>query len=283
MSRMQPNSGEKKSHQVFAEKSRAILYPVAADNRFQYRWILMKEALQRTEKEYGSFSLRSVDFRNETRGIEEVKAGKLTIIRHPTTKKLEKELLAIRIPLLKGLLGYRIFLLHQKNQKKFTSVRNFSDFKNFSCGQVLDWSDVPLLQANGIKVVGSKNYDSLFAMLLAGRFDYFSRSITEGIFEYEQKKQEYPALALEKSICLYYPFVEYFFVSKRDTLLAQRIERGLNLMVVDGSFDRIFWRFFRRAVKKANLKKRRMFVLKNPNLPKSVPFHRKELWLDLNQ
>jgi ABC-type amino acid transport substrate-binding protein len=129
-------------------------------------------------------------------------------------------------------------------------------------------------------VVTGNDYERLFAMLMEGRFDFFSRGINEAPAELEARKAKYPDMMLEENLLLYYPWPKFFYVNKKDKKLADRIEKGLKMMIQDGSFEALFRKFNQKHIDSVNLKHRRLIKLENPLLPPSVPFDRKELWYD---
>ena len=68
-----------------------------------------------------------------------------------------------------------------------------------------------------------------------------------------------------------------FSVRKRDARLAANLTAGLEKMVADGSFDKLFQEHFGEQIRQAALKERRIIDLDNPMAP-SLPLERKELW-----
>jgi hypothetical protein len=100
-------------------------------------------------------------------------------------------------------------------------------------------------------------------MLRAKRFDYMPRGVYEAF--HEQRVNERENLAIEKKIFLHYHVPFYFFVSKENAALGQRVERGLKLAIKDGSFDKLFNSIpaFRQAQAEIDSKKRRVFELKS--------------------
>jgi len=194
-----------------------------------------------------------------------------------TSKEREEVLLPIRIPLEKGLLGWRIFLIQTKNAGKFANIKSLDDLKKYEAGQGHDWPDTEILRASGLKVKGSPNYDSIFKMLEAGRFDYFPRSVLE-IWD-EAKSHPDMDLEIEKTVVVQYPTAQYFFVNKKNTQLAGLIESGLQLALKDGSFDKLFLEEYGEDLKRANLKGRTHFLIGNPLLPAQTPLQDKRLWL----
>lgn len=260
-----------------------VIYPKFQsknDVRFLEQVELLKTALEKTKAEYGPYSLmQSKSDMNELRYIEEVKEAKaINVIWYGTNESIEKELIPIRIPIGKGILGYRIFLINKNNQNKFREIKTLEDLKKYSVGQGIDWGDVKVLEAAGITVVKGNNYEGLFGMLATSRFDYFSRGVNEAYDELETRKDKFPNMTVEETITLYYPWPYYFFVSPKTPKVAERIEKGLNIMIKDGSFDKIFNKYNRESIIKANLKGRKIIKIKNSFLPKKTPLERKELW-----
>ncbi|WP_181263196.1 hypothetical protein [Pseudomonas aeruginosa] len=86
---------------------------------------------------------------------------------------LEETLLPIRIPIYRGLIGWRIPLVSAANKDILASARTLDDLRRLRFGQRQDWADTPILRANGLEVKTSQNYESLFRMLDAGRFEVF--------------------------------------------------------------------------------------------------------------
>ena len=192
----------------------------------------------------------------------------------------EAKLLPIRIPIYKGLIGWRIFLINQADQAKFQKVQGIDGLKRYEAGQGHDWPDTKILRSNGLRVTGSNNYESLFKMLQVNRFDYFPRSIVEIWAEVENHKTM--GIVVEESIALRYPTAFYFFVNQRNVQLAELLKKGLNQSIKDGSFNKLFNQYHQGLLQQANLNARRIFDLNNPILPKQTPLNRKELWFTID-
>ncbi len=195
-----------------------------------------------------------------------------------TSIQREKEMLPIPIPLLKGLLGYRVFLINAKDQPKFDGIETLDQLRALTAGQGQDWPDNAILEANGIPTEVGRSYDGLFEMLRKHRFDYFPRAISEAWQELEVHK--HAGLAVEKHLLLYYPTDMFFFVNKASAPLAARVERGLRKAISDGSFDRLFHERNQDIIDLADIPHRTVFKLKNPALPPDVPVGTKGLWLE---
>ncbi|HEY0893500.1 MAG TPA: diguanylate cyclase, partial [Cellvibrio sp.] len=199
--------------------------------------------------------------RTQGRYVDDVISGKVDLMWAATDRDIENKLQPVRIPLLKGLLGHRIFLIHKNDQAKFDRVKTFADLQNLKLGQGTTWADTKILEANKLTVVKTNKYPSLLYMLDGNRFDAFPRGVQEPWTEVNS----IPGLELEveKRIMLVYKMPFYFFVSKNNQKLAKDLELGLNRAIADGSFDKAFFSdpAIRTAVEKADLKNRLVFQL----------------------
>lgn len=193
-----------------------------------------------------------------------------------TSNERENQLLPIRIPLYKGLIGWRLFLIKADNQVKFNSITNLAGLSQLIAGQGHDWPDTYIFNESGISVVSSPYYEGLFEMLAKNRFDYFPRSIVEIWGELDVRPEL--NLVVEKYILLRYPTAIYFFVNINDQQLANDIERGLNIAIEDGTFDSLFFEYNNDAINKASLSQRTIIDLPNPLLPPLTPLNNEALW-----
>jgi hypothetical protein len=249
-----------------------------------YEIELLHEVMKKTVDEYGPYTMQpSRVIYNPARAEIELKKGKeLNVYRGPILQMtMLQDYITIPIPLMKGLLGYRILLINRKDQQKFAAIKTLDELKQLRVGQGLGWGDVPILEHNGFTVVTGKEYESLFKMLIAGRFDFFSRGIGEAPPEYNLRKDKLPDLWIEENILLYYPYPVYFFVNKQHPKIAERMERGLRMMMDDGSFDDFFWKYHKPIIDQAKVKGRRLFTIENPFLPPGIDLDNKKLWIDL--
>lgn len=258
--------------------SRIVIYPrpeSATDERSEYITKVLTLAL---EKSGVAYQVRpSVLVMPKGRSLEQLKQGlDVDVISAVTTREREIELLPIRIPIDKGLLGWRLLLIHAGNRHKFESIKNLEQLRNYQAGLAHDWADVGILRANGLRVVNGANYETLFNMLQAERFDYFPRSVVE-IWD-EEKNHKGMDIEVETSLLLHYRSAQYFFVNKENKELAADIERGLLRAVKDGSFDVLFEHYNGPFLRRANMKSRTVIELENPSLPVDMPLAERAFW-----
>lgn len=196
-----------------------------------------------------------------------------------TSIERERTLLPIRIPIDKGLLGWRLMLVHKQQSDVLSKVKTLEHLRALTAGQGHDWPDTEILRFNGIKVETTPSFEGLFRMLDYRRFDYFPRSVIE-IWD-EQNAFDIHTLTIDRHLIIHYPTAFYFFVAKENAALAQTIETGLNKAIANGKFEQLFQKTYGEHLKRAGLKSRTRLELTNPLLPPATPLGRKELWLKL--
>jgi len=195
-----------------------------------------------------------------------------------TSREREEQLLPVRIPLDKGLFGYRIGFIRSDSREQFTTLaKQHRDLRTIAMGQAHDWPDTTILRDNGFRVVTSTADTHLTSMLSGGRFDYYPRSVLEIWDEAGAASQH--GLVVEDMFLLHYPAAVYFFVGKHDLPLAKALETGLHKAIADGSFDALFQEYFGAIIQRARLKDRITIKLRNPTLPAATPLNDKRLWL----
>lgn len=197
-----------------------------------------------------------------------------------TDTQREQQMRPIRIPLSKGLFGYRVLVIRKGEQARFDQVNTIEDLAKFIGGQGTHWPDTRIMRANGLKLVTAENTDSLFRMIQAKRFDYFPRGTSEAWYELSDRYND--KLTVENNLLLYYPADIYFFVSNSNEALANRIEKGLEILIDNGEFDKFFYSHPRISTAFNKLKNRRLLKLTNPYLPPETPVDNPRYWIDLS-
>ncbi len=261
-----------------------VVYPAPEspqDHRSLDLVALLRAALQRTEASHGPFELAPAQTAaSEDRQLLSMEQGRLpNVVWASSTPEREQRLRAIRIPLRKGLLGFRIALIHRDRQAQFRRIRTVADLRAYALGQGPNWPEAQMYRRLGFQVQ-TGNYEALFRMLVSGRFDLFPRGVNEVFGELAARQADLPELAIEESLLIHYPLPYYFFVSRDNAGLARRIEQGLRAMLQDGSFDAHFWHHHGEALRQARLGERRVLRLDNPLLPPDTPLRDGRLWFD---
>lgn len=252
------------------------------DSRYQFRTELLQLALEKTRLSDGDFIIQAVaEPMSFARGLRALEAGMLDVVSLAVNSERNTRFQAIEIPLLSGILGYRIALTHKDEAGLLSAIETLDELRLFTAGFGSHWADMKILQSNQLPVIGITRYENLFTMLAAKRFDYFPRGINEIWQELEDRKQQFPGLVAESSFALYYPYPVYFYVNKENKALADRIRRGLEAAFKDGSYRELFLQYHREIIRQAQLKKRRIFILSNPDLPTNSPRPDSGWWMKL--
>lgn len=263
-----------------------VVYPRhmgITNSRYEYDWLILRTALEKSSAAYGPFSTSQLDEAMSPRRVTQELAlprGRINVIARGTSRELEKNFLPVRIPIDKGLLGFRVFLIRAADLPRFAAVRTLQDLRRFRAGQGKDWVDIAILNAAGIPVVEGSYFDGLFSMLMVGRFDFFSRGVDEVVLELEERRAQYPQMVIEPTLLLHYPLPRYLFV-RRDAegeRLAKRLRAGLEMMVQDGTLNALFRQHKGPVIEQLNLEKRRLIALPTALATPETPLNRPELW-----
>lgn len=186
---------------------------------------------------------RAVPTINETHlmeqdlGVQEMIRGKkVDVYWMGTDQERERKLRAIRIPLDRGLIGHRRFIIQQRMKGAFDGVADINALRSYSACQGVDWPDTKVLRNAGLNVREIISFERIFQEVATLHCEYFPRGYFEGYSEVEQRKATYPDLMFYENLVLNYPFALYFFVNAKDEELARWIELGLEKMIDSGEF-----------------------------------------------
>jgi ABC-type amino acid transport substrate-binding protein len=224
-----------------AFSSEAVIRYFPSGTIYEYRWKLLELALTHTNDIAKPLQLAPfTENVTQNRGLSLLESGAIDVIALGTNAEREAQLLPVKIDILRGIVGFRLLVIRAADQKRITQMDDVSLRKQLIFGLNSQWADLPIMRANGFSVITSSDYENLFVMLAANRFDAFPRGLNEARRELDERKQNYPQLAIEKSRALYFPYPVYFWVNKNNVALAKRIELGLNRSLADGSFRKLF-------------------------------------------
>lgn len=255
-----------------------IVYPrpeSSNDARTDYPVQLLTLAFQKSGAEVSLVPSNGIMV--QSRSLSQLARGReVDVVWSMTSDERENKLEPIRIPIYKGLIGWRLFLHVPDNGVLLDQDINLDQLQDYTLIQGHDWPDTQVLRQAGFQVYGVANYHSIFEVLARGRVDLFPRSLSEIWAEFEAFK--HLGIEVEPHVLLQYPTAFYFFVSKENLELKALIERGLNIALDDGSFDQLFWQHHRSVIEQARLGQRKIFRLNNPILPEATPLNDSRLW-----
>ncbi|MBD8872302.1 hypothetical protein [Rhodanobacter sp. DHB23] len=184
------------------------------------------------------------------------------------TVERDKRLLVVRVPIDRGLIGWRVLLIRRDDEKRFSDLLTASQLAHVPMAQDQDWPDLAILHDNGFDMTAAINYTSLFSMLKLGHVDAVPRSVAE--IGGELQSPDGAGLVAETHLLLHYPSALVFFVSKSNPSLAADLQIGLQRAIADGSLQRLFELTYRQNLNALHLHDRRVIELANPLLPASM-------------
>ena len=241
----------------------------------QYAIALLDLALQKTGVRY---RLQQTDnVLTQQRAIQLLSDNRqINVMWSMTDVDRESLLTPIRVPIYKGLIGWRVLLLHETNQNQFANLGPHS-MRELTLVQGLNWPDNKILRSNGFNVVNASDHLEAFQLMRDRQVSLFARSVIEVLDELG-KPELTNGLLLEPKYVLQYPTAVYFFVNPGDRILRQLIQQGLAQAVKDGTMDALFEQTYEKLLAKIELTDRIKIPLKNPLLPKSTPVGDIQLW-----
>ena len=245
----------------------------------QYYAKLLEIALTETIEEYGDFQLIPRMFTSsQQRSLQLLKDTNFIDVHWTmTAPEREEQLTAVYIPLLKGLMGYRVLLIRKESAEKVQKISTLAELKSLRLGQGIGWPDSRILKANNLNV-SLANTEQLHEMLVKGRFEAFPRAVTEAWRELSYDE----SLTVDCCLLLQYISPVYFFVKNNNSLLAERLTLGLQRALSNGKFDELFFKY--RAPKAmfelVNFDQRKRIYLQNPALSDKTKklLSQEELW-----
>ena len=259
-----------------------IVYPRAAaadDPRPAFALAVLDLAMREAHADYTIHE--SSDVMQRERAIRELANGKAVNLGwFSMSAHDEARLRPIRIPIYRGLIGYRVLLIRKDRQSEFDKIETLDQLKALIGGQGLGWVDTGILRDAGLHV-DMATYDSLFRMTEAGRIDYFPRGVVEAWNELQARHAQTPSLAVERHLLLAYRSDTIFYTSKRNEQLAQTIEAGLRAAYRDGAYMRLFdsQPYIQQAIEQARLAHRTVIHLDNRYLSEADREIPAEYWM----
>lgn len=124
----------------------------------------------------------------QTRREMQLKAGKYDIDWLGATAEIEGRVKPIRFPILRGLLGHRVFITNKETSAKLSKGMPLAELQKFSVIQGQGWGDIPILEGGGFtNMKTNSKFDAIFKMVDGKRADLFPRSIIEPYGELDSR------------------------------------------------------------------------------------------------
>jgi hypothetical protein len=165
--------------------------------------------------------------------LEQPDNGTVDVYWLPTAPALEAHFQPVRVPLDRGLMGYRLLAVGEAAQAKI------SEGVPLMLAQGPGWPEAHLLRAAGQTV--HETAGNLYNEVATGGADAVPRSSLDIDLEVERAQQAGVPVTVARDVALFYrDFYLYFFVAKHNDRLADMLQDGLYQAYADGSFMALF-------------------------------------------
>ncbi|RZL36342.1 MAG: transporter substrate-binding domain-containing protein [Rubrivivax sp.] len=228
-------------------------------------------ALELSSERYGPYRIvRQTQDTVIRRQLQELdRGGSLSVAVAMPTQDWLAGALPVRVPLMRGITSFRLFLGMKDLQPLYETVKTAGDLKALTIGQGPGWSTAQILEGNGFKVVYGGAYPTLIPMLHTGRFQLLMRSIYEVEPELHAQQAAHPGLIMVDNFAVFTYTPMYFFVARDQPRLAERLEYGLKRAYASGQHDRLIDRYFGDSLKLLKARRLRFIHVPNTNIDKS--------------
>jgi hypothetical protein len=260
-----------------------IVYPRVTefdDPRAAFAKAVLALAMREVHADY---TIRaSKDVMERERALDELAEGRTINLHWSSMSRVdEAKLRAIRIPIHRGLIGFRVLVIRKDRQPEFDHIDTLEQLRALTGGQGLGWVDTDILRSAGLHIETAP-YDALFRMVEAGHIDYYPRGVIEAYCELQARHRANPDLVIENHLLLAYRSDFIFYTSKRDNRLADAIEEGLRKAYADGSYIQLFRThpYIRSALDRADLAHRKVIWIDNPYLSKQDRDIPSDYWMN---
>lgn len=249
---------------------------IGAFGDHDYIATVTKAALQHTEKKYGKFSISTMP------PVSKAKKENL-IVSKPNLKRIaftteikttldDPNFLVIPVPLMKGIVGFRVCFTSPKYQHSMNKITSVEPFRDYTFGVGKNWQDKVILDINGIKNIEvgyeflvDEQINSLYEMTARGRVDVFCRGVNEVLREFDR----HPAihdLVMNESFTLNYEILFFLYLHKENRGLQQRLIEGFELIQNNGVFDALWREEFGQSVDFVKLGNRKVIEFRSEDI-----------------
>lgn len=240
------------------------------DVSHQYFIQLLSLAINNSNQMYPSREIKVIEYDNfgHEGSLRLIQSGEIDVVWAGTSVERERQMLPIRIPLMRGLLGYRVSIVHKDNLANFNQ-KGANAFQNETLCQGQYWPDNEILSDHGFYVRAVRSFAQIFKLIDKKRCSFFPRAIFEGYGELKKAQENYPNLAMFDEVILYYPLPYFFFVAKSNKQLAEQIHFGLLSSLNNGSYDELMKNhpLTRHLFPLEQWHNKTFVMINNPNIP----------------
>lgn len=197
---------------------------------------LLRLALQRSGVAHEVHHLTELlSYEGTRRALHE---GQVSVVDWGYSLEAEQRFPPVYFPIDLGLSAYRRLVVRQEQAAEIGALRTLDGLRRYRIGQGHGWSDVGVLQTAGLQVATGE-FQNLFRMLRAGRFDLLPLGLAEAADLLQRLAGQASGCVMLRRPLLHYPFARMFFVSPRQPALREALQAGLERAMADGSLPRL--------------------------------------------
>tara|TARA_R110001583_G_scaffold165357_1_gene317992 strand:- start:9296 stop:10165 length:870 start_codon:yes stop_codon:yes gene_type:complete len=215
-------------------KTLKMAFPMGATKLFAYEFGVIEMALEFAEEDY-VLEVEEIGGLTLSRLSEMLSNGDVDLMFSGYSPKQENTFLQVNIPMTRGILGHRAFMIHRDKSDALMHVKTIKQLRQFCIGTGSDWPDADIMEKNGFCVERAPR-NQLWDMLENKRFDLLTRAIHEAYRELPAMQAKYPEIVLNETVILAYPFDFFIYVNKQNTHLWQIVTNGLLEAYRTGAF-----------------------------------------------
>jgi len=155
----------------------------------EYYLAVIESALKVTEATYGPYQLvftqqQLSSERKHDLLVDGEKVNVDRLVGFPSQKGPRKGLIRVEVPLLNGVMGYRILLIRKEDQVRFSSIGTLDELRKLPMGFGKGWEG-HVYKFNGFSVAEPLNMTMLLKMLAGRRYHFVPLSVIEIDDDYE--------------------------------------------------------------------------------------------------
>ncbi len=246
-----------------------------------FPYAVLKEALSR--EDYRLVKSSRAEMTN-ARAIRALEQGWVDVIWVGTSQRLEERFSPVYVPITRGLLGHRLFVIHEERQDIFSDIDSLDDLRELTGGQGTGWTDTDILREAGLDIV-TTSFDNLFRLVEARRIDYYPLGASEVFSFVEEYRPRNPHIRVEDELVLFYKFDFLFFVRTEDGALHRALVTALEEMYRDGTYMEMYNTHpeLQGYLDAASLEDRRRFEIENPIATEEFQAIPDRYWMDAAQ
>lgn len=255
-----------------------IIHPVirTGSELDKYALRLAKFLLAKVDEPVNFIPYKEV-INSQQRKVLLLKSGELSLDWLGSNQWIEEQVVTIPFPILRGLLGHRIFITNRNTITKISNIETIDQLKQFKIIQGQGWGDNEILRLAALNVKEVADFDSLFQLINAGRVDLFPRAVFEPYSELKFRPT-LNNLVIDETLMLVYKFPMFYFVSptQANKKLVDLLTTSFKASYQDGSFLEFFKNdeLIKSTLAQIKMKQRKVFNIDNvylTDLVKKIP------------